>query len=153
MGSPTGNHLTGTSTYVRAGGSHDNNSFQPGLFTTTLEPESRDSSHGVGTAYCGRAFYAHRYLHLSHISTGIGTYGVSEIYVAVSSDCRARVLSSAEYAYCNYEGVDGTCPLGWGSYDTLAAGQPGCWSGTCYPSPIQSGNHTPNTGSQYTDCL
>lgn len=153
VGSPTDNHPTGSVTYVRAGGSHDSNSFQPGLFTVTLEPEYSESSYGVGTAYCGRVFYANRGLNVSHISTGIGTYRTSNNYTAVSSDCLAHSISTREYAYCDYDGVEDTCPLGWGSYDTLAAGQPGCWSGTYYPSPIQAGNHTPNTGSRYPDCF
>ena len=68
-------HLTGTSTYVRVGGSYVDNNTQPGLFSADHEEEYSAASHGEGTEYCGRIFYRSSNSPATILmSRGIGTH-------------------------------------------------------------------------------
>ena len=141
-------HLTGTSTYVRVGGSYSDSNTQPGLFSPNHEEEHSYASHGVGTEYCGRVFFSDhgRNAHYAK-STGIGTYTGSYGHGYLTSGCLSRTSSTEEYAYCFFDVELGQCPNGWGNYHSYQNYQPGCYRGTYYPNATQAGFFSLNTGS------
>lgn len=144
MGSPTGNHLTGDSVYVRAGGVN-NSGTQTGLYSPNHAAEYSATAFGQGTEYCGEVFH-HTSIGLSFISTGIGQY--SQIYdYPVPTRCLSDKTDLTESAYCYSVSSSGSCPRGWGTVKTLSNGFDGCSRGTHYPNPTRGGEHSVNTGS------
>lgn len=98
-------HLTGASTYVRIGGVSDGGT-QPGLYSLNLEEEYSDSSHGVGTEYCGRVVYVTLYpITISCISSGIGQHDTLYTSQNINSDCYVSGTIDPRYAKCSYNGT------------------------------------------------
>ena len=142
-------HLTGTSTYVRVGGSYSDSNTQPGLFSPNHEEEHSYASHGVGTECCGKVFYSNYESGSKYyfVSSGIGTFSSIEGINHVNTACRVYLTPTTEAAKCNYNGDNGQCPKGWGNYTSYSKYKPGCWNGTYYPNPTQAGTFISNTGS------
>ena len=140
-------HLTGTSTYVRVGGSYVDNNTQPGLFSADHEEEYSAASHGEGTEYCGRIFYRSSNSPATILmSRGIGTYIVVNDG-NVSSECIGDANTVGTHAYCHRTSTYSQCPKGWGNIYTYDLYKPGCFWGTYYPNPTQAGTFSLNTGS------
>ena len=133
---------------MRVGGYGDDGT-QPGLYDPNHEEEYSDTSHGVGTEYCGRVTYSESTSNPRYtLSTGIGTY--QDIYGTrtVLAECVAYQNIVQKFAHCCYYQSDDSCPLGWGSRELYESNQPGCLYGTYYPSPVLAGAHSLNTGSR-----
>lgn len=141
-------HLTGTSTYVRAGGSYVNNNTQPGLLSHNHEKEYSDASHGQGTNFCNRVVYSSENTNNYIISTGVDQVQTKRGYRPVSSDCLSIQENHTESAHCRITiDPNKTCPKGWGNFTSYYYYLPGCHNGTYYPNPTQAGIFSPNTGS------
>lgn len=136
---------------MRVGGYGDDGT-QPGLYDPNHEEEYSDTSHGVGTEYCGRVFYSESTSNPRYsLSTGIGTH--RDIYGTrtVLDECTAGSNIVQKFAHCFYTQTSGSCPLGWGSRELYESNQPGCFLGTYYPSPVPAGAHSTITGSRLSD--
>lgn len=117
--------------------------------------ESTPASHGEGTDFCGKTFYAYHSSPRIYYrkSTGIGKYITIYDKSHVDYECGGDHTALSEYAYCSYARARDKCPRGWGDISSYEAYRPGCREGTYYPHPTQSTNTDRNTGSCNDNCV